>query len=90
MEAVMEALMVVCLCAAVGIMLYRFATNRCVHKGLDRLTVATIGIGFIFGGACKTLMDPIPWLFDLYIVGAWLCYSTFIFSLPCKEEQSHE
>lgn len=90
METVFEAIMVVSLCAAVGLLLHRFATNKAVHLKLDRFTVITIGIGFIIGGIGKALMDPIPWVFGLYIVGAWLCYTAAVFSFPTKEEKIHE
>ena len=90
MENVMEALMVIFLCIAAGIILCRFASNKSVHKKMDRFTVIMIGIGFILGGTCKALMDPIPWIFGLYVVGAWLCYSAVVFSCPSKEGETHE
>ena len=90
MENVMEAIMVVSLCIAVGVMLCRFVTDRSVHKKQDRFTVITIGIGFVIAGMGKALMDPIAWVFILYIVGAWLSYTAAVFSFPSKEEYAHE
>lgn len=90
MEIFFEAVMVSAMCVAVGILLYRFAANKAIHLKRDRFTVITMGIGFAFGGICKTLIDPIPWIFALYIVGALLCYCAAVFSFPGKEEAAHE
>ena len=90
MENVMEEVMVISLCIAVGVMLCRFAKDRSVHKKHDRFTVIAIGIGFVIGGIGKALMDPIPWIFGLYVMGAWLCYTAAVFSFPSKEERAHE
>ncbi len=90
MENFLEALMVISFCFAVGIMLYRFATNKCVHRRLDRLTVITIGMGFAFGVAEKVLVKSATWVSSLYVVGIWLCYTAVLFSLPDKGGCNHE
>lgn len=90
MDNVMEALMVVSLCIAVGILLYRFTVHKAARKIIDRFTVIAIGGGFILGVARKALMDPIPWVIVMYIVGAWLCYFAVLFSFSGKEGQAHE
>ena len=89
MKSIMEALMILCLCAAVGIMLYRFLKGRSVHKAMDRSAVITIGIGFIAGAVTKAIADPVEWTFVLYISGAMLCYTATLLSFPEKEEK-HE
>lgn len=90
MENVMEALMVIAMCFAVGIMLYRFAANKGIHRAMDRITVITIGVGFIIGSISKARIYPVPQIFGLYVLGAWLCYIAAIFSFPGKEGQHHE
>ena len=90
MEIFFEAVMVSAMCVAVGILLCRFAANKSIHLKRDRFTVITMGIGFVFGGICKALIDPIPWILGLYIVGALLCYCAAVFSFPGKEEAAHE
>lgn len=90
MEIFFEAVMVSAMCVAVGILLCRFAANKSIHLKRDRFTVITMGIGFAFGGICEALIDPIPCIFGLYIVGALLCYCAAVFSFRGKEEAAHE
>lgn len=80
-----EALLIICLCAAVGVQVFRFAANKCVHRTMDRFGVIAVGIGFIWGGIRKAMMAPVPWVFVLYIIGAWLCWCAVVFSVPCRE-----
>lgn len=90
METFLEGAMAISLCVAAGIMLYRFAANKCVHRRLDRLTVITIGLGFAFGVAEKVLDKSAPWIASFYIVGIWLCYTAVLFSFPDKGGCDHE
>ena len=90
MENIMKAIMVVWLCIAVGVILSWRAMDRSVRKKQDRITVITIGIGFVICGIGGALMDPIPWIFGIYIVGVWLCFAATVFFSPSKEERAHE
>lgn len=90
MENFLEAVMVISLCFAVGIMLYGFATNKCVYRRLDRLTVITLGMGFVFGMAESVLSESAAWISSLYLVGIWLCYTAVLFSIPGKGAYNHE
>ena len=85
MELFLEALMILSLCIAVGIMLYRFAANKTVHRKLDRVTVITMGLGFLAGAICRASEEPVAWTFVLYVIGAYLCYTAALFSFPEKE-----
>ena len=89
MELVFEAFMMLSLCIAAGIQLYRFAVGKTVHTAVERTAVITIGLGFVLGTAWKLMEQPMLWLFVLYLLGAFLCYTATLFSFPGKEGQ-HE
>lgn len=90
MENLLEVVMVVSMCLAVGILLYRFSVNKSAHRGLDQVVVITMGVGFLFGMAGKAMLTPVPWEAGLYLGGVWLCYTAILFSIPEKEEKNHE
>lgn len=85
MELVFEVLMILSLCIAAGIQLYRFAVGKTVHTAVERAAVITMGLGFVMGTAWKLMEQPMSWLFVLYLLGAFLCYSAVLFSFPGKE-----
>ena len=87
MEKFFEALLILPLCAAVGILLYRFAVNKSAHSMPERFTAITMGLGFLAGAVSKAVENPVHWIILLYVFGAYLCYIAVLFSFPGKEEQ---
>ena len=80
-----HVLLLLALCVAVGIMIYRFAQKKAKNVLLERLALLTLGIGFLAGGLYQVISAPTNWIFILYILGVYLCYTAMLFSFPGKE-----
>ena len=89
MEHFLEALLILPLCAAAGILLYRFATNKSTHRMPERFAAITMGLGFLAGIVTEAIENPVPWIFLMCVFGAYLCYTAVLFSFPEKEGE-HE
>lgn len=81
MGKVFEILMLTCFCAALVVMEIRFAKEKSTRPILERLTVITMGIGFLIGAIAKAISSPADWIIVLYIFGIHLSYSATVFSL---------
>lgn len=90
METVFECMMVIAFGAAVGTELYRMVRGKMIPDRADRVMLIMIGAGFIVGAIEHFMRSPIPWTAMLYVIGAFLTYTTVLFSLPVKGEKCHE
>lgn len=90
MGTTLHILLLLMLCLAVSIMIYRFAHDQAKKILFDRLAVLVLGIGFLAGGLYQVITAPTNWIFILYVLGVYLCYTAMLFSFPGKEAACHE
>ena len=86
MEHILENLMLIAFLAAMCHLLYRLARNTIANLTLARLFTITMGIGFLLGAASKISSLPLEGTFYLYVLGALLSYTTFLFTLPVSRK----
>ena len=82
MGIIFESIMLAYLCAAIVVIICRFAKQRLVHLKFDRSIVITMGGGFVIGAVSKAISAPVEWTFALYVVGAYLAYTAVLLSFP--------
>lgn len=88
MDIIFEAVMLVCFCLAMCILIYRFTKNKATHLKAERAIAWTMGVGFALGVVKELIFPPVGWMFVLYALGAILAYSAVLFSYHehCKQE----
>ncbi|MBQ7976075.1 MAG: hypothetical protein IJ300_10370 [Clostridia bacterium] len=88
MENLFEAIMLICLCISIIVMLVRFIKHKSVHLKLERAILITFGIGFVLGAIGKAVIAPVEWTFALYVLGAYLSYTATVFSFSKIDEKN--
>lgn len=88
MDIILEAIMLMCFCLAMCILIYRFAKNKATHLKAERAIAWTMGVGFVLGGVKELIFPPVRWMLVLYALGSILAYSAVLFSYLelCKSE----
>lgn len=85
MKTALHILVLVLLCIAAGIEIIRFARRDSALAGIRRAALTALGIGFLIGGIYQAIAAPTRWIFALYLLGAYLCYTGLLFSFPDRE-----
>lgn len=90
MNLTAEVAILFLLCMAVGAEIVRLAQGRAKKPVHDRIALLVLGLAFLMGGILKAVAHPTSWVFVLYLLGVYLCYTAMLFSFPGKEVQQHE
>lgn len=90
MNTVAEVTVLFLFCLAVGAEIVRLAQRRVRNVMHDRVILLIMGLAFLIGGIFKAVDNPTSWVFVLYLLGVYLCYTAMLFSFPGKEAKQHE
>lgn len=85
MGKLFEIVMLLCFCFALAVMEFRFAKGKSTKPTLERLTVITMGVGFLIGAIAKAITSPADWIIVLYIFGIHQSYTATVFSVQSEK-----